>query len=261
MNIESCIEFKILKNLEIEMNLFKNKSSNSLIIQLFNSKGISNPLKSKRTFKHDLLFIGKKENPKYTGFGMIIYPTPEPFTKCYIGEFKRGKRHGDGFRLLNNTIFKGSYKRDLKNGHAKVWELGKFGSHIIFKGEYYLGKMHGKCFVQDDEHKFDGYIVKGKYHGPCDIIYSNGDIYKGTMVNGNISGKGKIIYKNGDIYEGGFLNNMRMGEGNYKWFLKNIPVNLSSDLSGNQTQISEKNVKSVVKILNSKKISQIKIQL
>lgn len=256
MNKESCIEINILKNLKTELTLFKTKSPDSLIMELFRSKEIPNPLKSKRAFKHGLLFIGKKENPKYTGFGMIVYPTPEPFTKCYIGEFKKGKRHGEGFRLLNNTLYKGSYKRDLKHGPAVIWELGKFGSQVVFRGEYDLGKMHGKCFVQDEEHKFDGYVIKGKYHGPCTIIYSNGDTYKGTMINGNISGRGKIIYKNGDIYEGGFLNNMRTGEGNYKWFLSNMTVNLSSDISGNRTEVFQRSDRRVAKILTAEKISQ-----
>ena len=155
---------------------------------------------------------------------------------------------------MNNTVYKGAYKKDLKHGEAIIWNLGIIKSDIIFKGEYILGKMHGKCFVQDENHKFDGYVDKGRYHGPCKIVYSNGNIYQGTMVNGNISGQGKIIYNNGDTYEGGFLNNVRTGEGNYKWFLNNVTVNFSSDLSVNHRKNSRNKNMQLGKIQKTNRI-------
>jgi len=231
MNTHATIEMRILQNLPEEMAKFDSKSVDSLILQWFDSKSISSPIKSHDTFMYDVIFIGKKDNPKYSGFGLIIYPSEIPLTKCYIGEFKRGRRHGFGCRRMNDTIFQGNYKRDLKHGPAKIFKFQDNQMETTFEGAYLDGKMQGKCYIKDSEHTFNGYVDQGKYHGLCRIKYTNGNIFEGSMIKGKISGKGKITYKNGDVYEGGFLDNKCSGEGNYSWAEGGFDTNLSSNLS------------------------------
>jgi hypothetical protein len=240
MFTSSELEKKILINLQQEIQYFRDEKKESKILKWFKLKGIDSPIESHSAFKYNVHFIGKKEDPKYTGYGLIIYPSEEPFKKCYIGQFERGRRHGKGLRIMNDTIFDGNYKRDFKHGSAKVWKAKKSTFEKVFEGTYSEGKMHGKCYIKDDEHLFEGYVFKGLYHGKCRIKYKNGDTFEGSMVKGEMSGKAKIKYANGDIYEGGMLNNLRAGEGNYHWNQSNISLNFSSNLS--TTKTSESNI-------------------
>ena len=54
-----------------------------------------------------------------------------------------------------------------------------------------------------------------------EILYSNGDRYKGMLENGKRNGKGKLwlrlgtmYYANGDRYEGDWKDDLRHGDGN-----------------------------------------------
>jgi len=244
MQPSASLEIKILLNLKHQLDLYQKKSEDSLILKWFKSKGVDSPIESFNAFKYDVHFLGKKEDPKYTGFGIIIYPSDQPFTKCYIGEFKRGRRNGKGWRLLNDTIFEGTYKRDFKHGPAKNWKVQDSKFENVFDGMYVDGKMHGKCFLKDANHTFEGHVFKGLYHGKCKITYPNGDIFQGSMIKGEMSGQAKITYANGDKYEGGLLNNSLTGEGNYSWNSNNGSMNFSSNLSNTKTSgsiNSEKN--------------------
>ena len=261
MNNDTSIEIKILQNLPEEMKKFISKSKDSLILQWFSSKSIESPIISHDTFMYDVIFIGKKNNPKYSGYGLIIYPSEIEYTKCYIGSFKRGRRHGFGCRRVNDTIFTGNYKRDMKHGPAKILKISNNDFEKIFDGAYVDGKMQGKCFIKDSEHTFNGYVDQGKYHGLCKIKYTNGNIFEGSMIKGTISGKGKITYTNGDVYEGGFLENKCSGEGNYSWAQGTFNTNLSSNLSITKTSdsgnLQNKKIDNINKWANTKKINKL----
>ena len=258
MTFPQNLEFRILHNFAHELSLFKSKAPSSLIKKWFSLKKVPQPLHSLDTFKHQVRFIGHSLRPKYSGPGIIIYPSSsEP--KVYIGEFKRGRRHGRGWRLLNKTIFCGEYKRDSKEGPAEIFAVEGDRPEIVFKGQFLQGKMHGKCFVKDDNHEFDGYIHFGLYQGKCQIKYSNGDRYSGDMIKGRISGKGEIRYANGDKYSGNFLNNERTGEGAYTWNSRKNKCNFSSDLSSNDTLKNSYKRQKYRLLANSSQAAQIKM--
>lgn len=229
------IEIQILKNFQAEFEKYKTKAKDSLILEWFRSKGIKKPVHTFNTFKYNVEFIGEKDKAKYSGFGILIYPTEIPYSKCYIGEFKKGRRNGKGFRLMNSTIFDGEYKMDRKHGRARMWEINDYKQRLVFEGSYLEGQMHGECFVRDADHEFQGQVYKGLYHGACEIKYPNGDRYSGAMFKGEMSGKCTIEYANGDRYDGQLFENRRTGEGNYTWSTRNVRQNFSSNLSTTNT--------------------------
>jgi hypothetical protein len=235
-----CIEMRILKNFKEEFKKYKQKTNDSLILQWFKSKNISKTVHTFNTFQFNVEFIGTKDKPKYTGFGILIYPSEIPFSKCYIGSFRKGKRHGRGWRLMDTTIYDGNYKMDRKHGKAKMWTFDDFKQTLIFDGSYMDGKMNGHCFVKDDDHEFVGQVHSGLYHGQCKIKYPNGDCYTGSMFRGEMSGKCVIEYANGDKYVGQLFENKRTGEGNYIWNSKNFGQNFSSNLSTTNTSEQER---------------------
>ena len=215
MNKKDSIETSIILNLEREYKLFTKASKDSLILKWFKSHGINKPIQSKKAFKYKVTFIGQKDDPKYTGLGIIIYPTPKPYSKAFVGKFKEGKRHGVGWRLLNKELFIGKYKGDAKDGKAIIFRIENDKRLKIFDGEFNNGKKHGDCYIEEKDYIFEGKVLNGLYHGFCKIYYKNGNYFEGTMTKGSISGSGIVKYNNGDIYEGGFLENKRYGEGSY----------------------------------------------
>lgn len=91
--------------------------------------------------------------------------------------------------------------------------------------------------------RYEGYFVKDTMHGPGEMRFSNGAVYRGefrdgqqsgsgnfkTIVNNSIlinydgeflnncfHGKGVLKLDNGDVYEGQFTENMKHGYGTYK---------------------------------------------
>lgn len=215
MQKKDSIETTIILNLKREFELFKKRDEKSLILTWFTQNDIKEPKLSKTAFHHNLTFIGSEENPKYTGLGIIIYPSKPACSKAFIGNFKEGKRHGVGWRLLNDELFIGKYNLDKKDGAAIIFRIVGNKRIKIFDGRFEKGKHHGNCFIKKEDHIFEGKISKGLYNGYCKISYKNGDYFEGTMIKGTISGTGKIKYNNGDIYEGGFIDNRRCGEGSY----------------------------------------------
>lgn len=217
MDMKDSLETSIILNFQHEYQLFKEKNPNSLIKKWFINQGIKRPIESVSAFKYDIVFIGSYESPRYTGAGIIIYPSSPKYTKIYIGQLKGGKRHGKGWRFINNELFIGSYQNDEKTGPAIVFEIKDQKRTKIFDGAYSKGEAHGQCYIKEKDHVYEGKVVNGTYHGFCKITYPNGDYFEGTMFNGKITGNGMIKYSNGDVYRGGFVDNKRYGEGSYEF--------------------------------------------
>ena len=208
-------EVQIMVNIDRELNYYSEKNPSSLILQWFNSKGITKPKISKTTFTNNIIFIAEDTKATHSGPGIMIFPKQNNRNNCYIGNFSKGKRDGKGWRLMRGYIYIGDYSSDAKHGRA-VMIKGDSGD-LIFEGNFHMDKMNGKCFWKDPSHEFNGEINMQVYNGPCSIKYPNGDRFKGTMKNGNIEGHGKLFYGNGDVYEGEFKKNLMHGQGNYTW--------------------------------------------
>jgi hypothetical protein len=106
----------------------------------------------------------------------------------YIGEWYRGKRHGEG-RLYSadGDYFVGQFKYNQFDGKGKL----EYSSGDVYKGEWATGKPHGQ----------------GTY------LFANGESYVGSFDKGVIAGKGSFMYQDGSRYEGQWTNNQRHGNG------------------------------------------------
>lgn len=208
-------EVQIMNNIDRELQLFNDRSQDSMILKWFSTKGIMKPRISKTTFSNNIIFIAKETKATYTGEGIMIFPKQGQHFNCYIGNFNKGKRHGKGWRLMRGYIYIGEYNNDAKHGPARMIKADS--GDLIFNGTFHMDKMNGNCFWKDPSHEFKGEINMQVYNGPCSIKYPNGDVFKGIMKNGNIEGFGKLIYGNGDLYEGEFRKNLMHGQGQYTW--------------------------------------------
>jgi hypothetical protein len=138
--------------------------------------------------------------------GEMVYSNGD----IYRGSFLNGRRHGEGTYLYNipnantkgNYYDKGNFYYDKLNGSG---ETHRGAYHYI--GNWKDGKPDGNGKEWSDgsewERMLDGSVAKGKWS------------YEGEFANGSRNGYGEMIYSNGDIYRGPWLNNKRHGEGTY----------------------------------------------
>lgn len=115
----------------------------------------------------------------------------EGVDRIYIGEFKRGKKHGKG-TIYDSTgyIYEGEFRKGVADGRGVV----AFPYGVLYEGDFVKGKMTGF----------------GRYY------MIDGDIYEGGIKDGYFSGKGKYFYANGSCYEAEWENDV-VKEGTRVW--------------------------------------------
>ena len=100
---------------------------------------------------------------------------------AYVGEFYKGKFHGQGTFEHSGRKYVGQWKKGKKHGR---------GTYTYPNGDKYVG-----------EWKNDKYHRKGTY------TYANGDRYVGEWKKGLRHGRGIFTHANGIVKEGTFINN------------------------------------------------------
>ena len=144
---------------------------------------------SEFSVKH-FLIVKKWTNCQGTGIG--------PKGGKYVGEFYKGKFHGQGIFTKAGRKYIGQYKNHKRHGQ---------GTYIYANGDKYVGGWI--------EHKYDG---QGIY------TYANGDTYVGEWKKNKYNapdnqrerdGTGTFTYANGDTYVGEWKKGLRHGKGTF----------------------------------------------
>jgi hypothetical protein len=146
----------------------------------------------------------------YTGYvsGKLIGDT------VYTGQLVDGILEGEGQKIRDGNIWKGTFKGGLLNGK---------GSYVTSDGDKYVGdfvdgKRQGKgTYVWKEGDSYTGDYFDGQMHGKGTLKWVSGDVYIGDFVKGVCSGQGTYKWKNGDVYVGSFKEGKRTGQGTYKW--------------------------------------------
>lgn len=115
-------------------------------------------------------------------------------SQVYIGEWKRGERHGRG---------------------THSWPDGRTGT-----GSWHRGHWNGRVLFQwPDGAVYDGYTRGGRKHGHGTHRYSDGRMYTGQYgLDGTEDGLGLLTEANGlHYYRGEFRNGARHGYGQQTW--------------------------------------------
>ena len=82
-------------------------------------------------------------------------------SSSYVGEFKEGKRHGNGtYIYINGDKYVGEFKDNKRHGH---------GTYHHTSGNKYVGEYKD-----------------GKKHGQGTVTFANGDKFVGTFRNGKV---------------------------------------------------------------------------
>ncbi len=131
-----------------------------------------------------------------------------PRGEKYIGEWEKGKFHGQGTFLHEGRKYVGKWKNGKKYGQ---------GTYAYPNGDKYVGEWikskYGKkgTYIYANGDKYIGEWKKDEYHLPDNgrerngfgtYIYANGDKYIGKWKKGLKHGKGTFTHLSGKIKKG-----------------------------------------------------------
>ena len=134
---------------------------------------------------------------------MLFYSTQK-----YIGEFKDGKRHGQGaLHLPLGRVLKGKWRDD-----EIVEGTTTYSDGTRYTGTWEFGYRHGQGeLIYPDGRKYIGEFHAGNRHGQGTMKYPDGRIYKGEFINGKRTGTGTMTYPDGRNISGQFLDGNYVG--------------------------------------------------
>jgi len=89
------------------------------------------------------LYAGEIKNGKPHGKGVLKYYYKGKPEGKYIGEFKEGRRDGEGVWFINGCRYEGGWKLDKFHGRGMLDTLGE-----IQEGYWFMGSF--ECYYGDE---------------------------------------------------------------------------------------------------------------
>ena len=125
----------------------------------------------------------------------------------YVGEFLKGKFHGQGTFTHEGRKYVGQYRNHKRQGQ---------GTYTYANGDKYVGEWKNHkywkgTYIYSNGDQYVGEWKKGKYNTPDNLnerdglgsyTYANGNKYVGEWKKGKKHGHGIFTYINGKIEEG-----------------------------------------------------------
>lgn len=159
--------------------------------------------------KHGHVTEAKYENGVADGKGTYVNSRGNKFE----GDFKDGKRCGEGTLTTNKFIYDGQFFDGQLNGKGRI--QFRDAGHV-YEGEFRDNEIDGYGkFTWANGDSYEGDMVRGKMEGNGRYNYANGQVYEGAYVNGVKHGKGRLIYPDGKVFEGYFKNGLPDGAGKF----------------------------------------------
>eukprot|EP00934_Nitzschia_sp_Nitz4_P005393 Nitzschia sp. Nitz4//scaffold238_size30058//14787//16766//NITZ4_008001-RA/size30058-processed-gene-0.62-mRNA-1//-1//CDS//3329543534//5383//frame0 len=153
---------------------------------------------------------------------------------CYEGEWRSGKRHGQGrLKYAGGDVFEGWFQDDMKQGKGTYqWRDGKQydGKYVddlaedlrgsmtwkngtVYIGQFTKGQRTGRGDIRfPDNVHFIGNFRNGKYDGFGTCTFADGKVYRGQWKKGKAHGMGKLMESDGHVlHDGEWANDMPVG--------------------------------------------------
>jgi hypothetical protein len=171
-------------------------------------------------------YRGVYENGEFNGNG-----THKTLNFEYTGDFKAGKRHGEGSiqfvkhpspptsermkQVEVNEKYEGGWEEDMYHGKGtfiSFWRdisfTGEFDRNLLANLELYSSGANDMEFIRSLTREIERLFKQGNY------TFANGNTYDGECKNGLPSGNGTYSWKKtGDIYVGEFEAGVPKGKG------------------------------------------------
>lgn len=121
-----------------------------------------------------------------------------PDGSIYVGNFKRGKKHGQGVMTYSNgDCYEGNWVEDCRDG---IGEYRFSSAHCSIKsisGTWLNDRPSAPMALEYNlppDSVFVGQFQQGMRHGPGELTYVDGTSYSGEWVNGKREGYGELRF-------------------------------------------------------------------
>ncbi|XP_073759581.1 MORN repeat-containing protein 1 isoform X1 [Callorhinus ursinus] len=147
--------------------------------------------------------------PPRDGYGVYVYPNS--FFR-YEGEWKAGKKHGQGKLLFKDgSYYEGQFvDGEITGEGCRLWA----SSGNTYSGQFVLGEPqgHGVMKYKAGGH-YEGEFSHGLREGHGHLVDRDGQAYWGSFHENKRHGRGHMVFRNGDKYEGDWVRDQRQGHG------------------------------------------------
>ncbi len=115
---------------------------------------------------------------------------------------------GTGVLVYYHIIYKGQFKDGKMHGHGTMqWAEGK-----VYNGQWAAGKPAGQGTMRfKDGREYEGTWRAGQYHGQGVMKFPDGRVYRGDFKSGKMDGFGELVYPDGHKLSGRFENDLYEG--------------------------------------------------
>jgi S1-C subfamily serine protease len=125
-------------------------------------------------------------------------------TPVYIGEWKNGKRDGEGTIGYGDVKYVGELKNGLRHGQGTQY----FSHDVKYVGGFKQGQYHGQGTINfGDRREYVGGWKNGVRHGQGAETYRDGRKYVGEYMDSMKHGQGTETFADGRVNKGIFENN------------------------------------------------------
>ena len=131
----------------------------------------------------------------------------------YYGQFKEGKRHGQGeFEYSDKGFYKGGWETNQRHHFGEM----KYSDGTVYSGNWDQGTREGtgKCTGPNGT-CYDGQWVSNKMSGKGILTFKNRACYNGDFQDNKFHGKGIFINQKGEKYIGEYMNGIKNGMGKF----------------------------------------------
>lgn len=175
-----------------------------------------------------------------------IGPYRYPNGATYFGQYKNGKRHGEGKQIWHDgSIYEGQWKDDRTNGKGRLIHA----EGDVFEGQWANDKTNGYGkYTHLDGTTYLGEWKDDLQHGVGKEEWADKSNFEGQYVNGVKEGNGIFSWVDGSRYEGNFAHNDLDGIGNFiKIFSFNETKGVISGMMAGNMQVDGGLIKCMIK--------------
>ncbi|OMJ69997.1 hypothetical protein SteCoe_32126 [Stentor coeruleus] len=149
-----------------------------------------------------------------------------PDRSTFVGYFLNGRINGLGrFMNRDKVVYQGMFISqeggETTLGGESIVIHGKgmetWPNGIKYEGTYNTGHKEGDGVLYMLDGKYTGEFYNDDFNGYGEIIWNNGNTFKGSWKDGLMHGKGTFTWKNGKTYTGRYKYGEKHGKGVMTW--------------------------------------------
>lgn len=162
-------------------------------------------------------YIGEYQYDKPHGMGKMIFGESDR-RKSYTGHWDNGNFDGQGIlEYKNGSCHEGNFKNGKREGQGRFFPNKTYYEDFYYTGQWCDDQLPEGEIFNDNKLSYRGELKDMKKNGNGTTYYPNGDYETANYKNNSVDGLCTYHYKSGKYEGGNYINGMKEG----KWILYN----------------------------------------